>query len=68
MAHFLCPRTGARKQITHAFQHRFFRGMGRGEHLAIEDAPIAGIQHDQISEGAANINTNAPGGSIHGVT
>ena len=68
MAHFLCPRTGTRQQITHAFQHGFFRGVGRGEHLAIENPPIAGIEHDQISEGAANINTNAPGCWVHGVT
>jgi hypothetical protein len=42
--------------------------MGRGEHLAIENPPIAGIEHDQISEGAADINTNAPGCGVHGVT
>jgi hypothetical protein len=42
--------------------------MGRGEDFAIEDAPITGIEHHQIREGAANINTNAPGGRFHGVT
>ena len=68
MAHILCLRAGARQQITHAFKHRFFRRMGRGEHLAIENPPITGIEHHQIREGAANINTNAPGSGVHGVT
>ena len=59
--------TVLRQQSAHAVQHRLFGRMRRGQHLAVEQATVARIQHHQIGEGAADIDADAIGGEVRGV-
>jgi hypothetical protein len=49
----------ALQQAAHAFQHGLFGGVRRGQHLAVEQPPVARVEHDEVGEGAADVDADA---------